>query len=459
MDNDLASIDAARRAVERAAKAQMRFSGFEITQIDRVVEYMARAVEPEAERLAELAVAETGHGNVADKRIKNLFNARAIADHLRDVTALGVLWRDDRTRLVAVGEPAGIIAALVPVTNPTSTIIFKALSAIKAGNAVVFAPHPRALRSGVETVRVLEQAARSQGAPPGLIQCLDPISIEGTSALMQHRQTAMVLATGGTGMVRAAYRSGKPTLAVGPGNVPVFVHRSKSQNLGEVAEQIITSKSFDYGTACVSEQAIIADTAIARELQVELRLHGARFVTTAEASRLAEVLFAGQRVLQPAAVGQSASRLARLADFDVPPGTRCLVSEEQGVGWQQPLSAEKLSPVLAFYKVPDLAQGKELARRILDFGGLGHSAVIHAEDPEAIAEFSALPVGRLLVNTPALTGGMGFSTDLEPSFMLGTGTWSGSMTSDNVTALHLINIRRVAYENRPWRDIYAEYGK
>ena len=420
---------------------------------------MARAIEPEAKRLGELAVEETGYGNVPDKRVKNLFNALSVADWLRDVTTLGVLWRDDATKVCAIGEPMGVVAALIPVTNPTSTIIYKVLSAVKAGNAIVCAPHPRGVRCGIETTRIMADVAEAMGAPKGLIQCMSDVTIQGTGELMRHRRTSVVMATGGPAMVRAAYSSGKPTLAVGAGNVPCYVHGSKAGQIGEVAEQIVTSKSFDYGTACVSEQAVIADKPIARELRHELKLRGAYFMTSGEADRLAEVIFNGPQAMNPERVGQSPQALADAAGFSIPPRTRCLVSEESEIGWQRPLSAEKLNPILAFYEARDEEHGIELGHGIAKFEGWGHSSVIHCDDPQVVARFATVPTGRVLVNTPAIMGGMGYSTDLEPSFMLGTGTWSGSITSDNVTALHLINIKRVAYENRPWRDIYDEYGE
>ncbi|MGB1255816.1 MAG: aldehyde dehydrogenase family protein [Thiolinea sp.] len=459
MDKDLQSIASARRATEKAWDAYNRFLDTDPQQIDDIVQAMARAIEPEAKRLGELAVEETGYGNVTDKRVKNLFNALSVADYLRDVTTLGVLWRDDRAKIAAIGVPMGVVAALIPVTNPTSTIIYKVLSAVKAGNAIVCAPHPRGIRSGQETIKIMADVAEQMGAPKGLIQCLDQVTLEGTAELMKHRRTSIVMATGGPAMVKAAYSSGKPTLAVGAGNVPCYVHASKSHELDEVAEMIVTSKSFDYGTACVSEQAVIADQKIARELRHQLKLKGAYFCTVAEADRLAKVIFSGKQAMNPNHVGQSPQVLADKAGFSIPPRTRCLVSEETEIGWQRPLSAEKLNPVLAFYEARDSEQGLKLADSIARFEGWGHSAVVHSNDPQIVSEFSRIPVGRVLANTPAIMGGMGFSTDLEPSFMLGTGTWSGSITSDNVTALHLINIKRVAYENRPWRDIYEVYGE
>ena len=459
MDADLKSIAAAREAAESAFTAYQQFLGTDPKHIDAIVDAMARAIEPEAKRLGEMAVKETGYGNVPDKRVKNLFNALSVADWLRDVTTLGVLWRDDATKICAIGEPMGVVAALVPVTNPTSTIIYKVLSAVKAGNAIVCAPHPRGVQCGLETTRIMVDVAESMGAPKGLIQCMSDVTIQGTGELMRHRRTSVVMATGGPAMVRAAYSSGKPTLAVGAGNVPCFVHRSKAGQIGEVAEQIVTSKCFDYGTACVSEQAVIADKPIAREMKHELKLHGAYFMTSDESDRLAEVIFTGRQAMNPERVGQSPQALADAAGFSIPPKTRCLVSEETEIGWQRPLSAEKLNPVLAFYEARDEDHGIELSHRIAKFEGWGHSSVIHCDDPAIVARYATVPTGRVLVNTPAILGGMGYSTDLEPSFMLGTGTWSGSITSDNVTALHLINIKRVAYENRPWRDIYEEYGE
>ena len=459
MDDDLKSIAAARRAAETAFEAYRAFLGTDPVHVDAIVDAMARAIEPEAERLGALAVEETGYGNVPDKRVKNLFNALSVADYLRDVTTLGMLWKDDATKIAAFGEPMGVVAALIPVTNPTSTIIYKVLSAVKAGNAIVCAPHPRGVRSGIETTKILANVAEQMGAPKGLIQCLDSVTIQGTAELMRHRRTSVVMATGGPAMVKAAYSSGKPTLAVGAGNVPCYVHKSKKDDLGEVAEMIITSKCFDYGTACVSEQAVVADPEIARDLRHEMKMRGAYFCSPAEADRLAKVIFRGPQAMDPNRVGQSPVALADAAGISIPPRTRCLVSEESEIGWHRPLSAEKLNPVLAFYEAKNSDHGIETAHNIAKFEGWGHSAIVHSDDPEIVAKFASVPTGRVLVNTPGIMGGMGYSTDLEPSFMLGTGTWSGSITSDNVTALHLINIKRVAYESRRWRDIYEEYGE
>ncbi len=458
MDQDLQSIAATRRATELAWEAYQKFRQFEREQIDAIVDAMAAAIEPESRRLGELAVEETGCGNVEDKRLKNLFNSISVAAWLRNIRTRGILWKDEVTKIAAIGEPMGVVAALIPVTNPTSTVIFKIISAIKAGNAIVCAPHPRGVKCAVETAAVMANAAEQLGAPPGLIQCLDKVTIAGTTELMTHRRTSVVLATGGPVMVKAAYSSGKPTLAVGPGNVPCYVHTSKAQELDEIAEQIITSKNFDYGTACVAEQAVIVEQSISRELQAEMKLRGAYFCTEQETARLSKVLFPSNAI-NPDCVGQSPEQLGKLANIELPPRTRVLMTSLSDVGWQAPLSHEKLNPVLAWYEVKSEAAAYDVARQIVGFGGWGHTAVIHADDGEAVARYSELPVGRVLVNSPAIIGGMGYSTDLEPSFMLGTGTWSGSITSDNVTALHLINIKRIAYESRPWRDVYDEFGE
>lgn len=458
MDADLKSIAAARRCAERAFEAYRQFLGTDPAHVDAIVQAMADAIEPEAARLGRMAVEETGYGHADHKRIKDQMNARETSNWLRDIPTLGLLWRDDATKIAAFGEPMGVVAALIPVTNPSSTVIFKVLSAVKAGNAIVCAPHPRGVKTGNEVVRIMARTAEQMGAPAGLIQCLDHVTVQGTAELMKHRRTSVVMATGGPGMVRAAYSSGKPTLAVGAGNVPAYVHHSMAGELAEVADMIVASKSFDYGTACVSEQAIVADPQIARDLRHELKLHGAYFCTPAEADRLAAVIFTDRRAMNPERVGQSPRRLAELAGFSIPPRTKCLVSEESEIGWHRPLSAEKLNPVLAFYEARDSAHGIELAHEIAKFEGWGHTAIVHADDPQVVADFARVPTGRVLVNVPGIHGGAGYATDLEPSFMLGTGTWSGSITSDNVTALHLINIKRVAYANRPWRDIYEDYA-
>lgn len=450
---DLDGIGEARRCAERAHEAFMRFRSLAPDEIDRIVAAMAAAVAPESRRLAELAWRETGYGNVEDKVLKNLYNSIAVAEWLSRTQTLGVLWHDEVTHVAAIGEPMGVVAGLVPVTHPTALVIFKVLSAVKAGNAIVCAPHPRGAGASVATAAVLADAADAAGAPPHLVQCLTRASIEASTALMKHPLVAVVLATGGAGMVRAAYSSGKPTLAVGPGNVPCYVDRSVDADVADVADGILTSKNFDYGTGCVCEQALIVDRPLDHRFRAALRAAGGYFCAGAESERLARILFDSSGTIIAGNVAQAAQVLAERAGFDVPPRTRVLLVEPDGIGRAAPLSAEKLSPVLAYYVAEDASAGRRIAEQVLDFGGVGHTAAVHAHDAEVVAQFSTLPAGRIFVNVPCMHAGIGYSADVEPSFMLGTGTLSGSITSDNVTALHLINIKRVAYEFRPWRSL------
>jgi acetaldehyde dehydrogenase (acetylating) len=340
------------------------------------------------------------------------------------------------------------------VTNPTSTVLFKSLASVKSGNAIVHAPHPRATKCSEMAAQVMADAAESAGAPKGLISCLSRPSLQTTAELMAHPEINLVMATGGPGMVRAAYSSGKPTIAVGAGNVPAYVGATCADP-HEAAEMIIASKSFDNGTACVAEQSVVVVDAVAEAFMAGFTSVGAYMMTPEEQTALVAVLFDERGGLRPDAVGQGAARLAELSGFRVPDGTRILACSLTEVGPDTPLSREILGPVLSVYRERDPESGLRRCREILAFGGEGHTVAVHASAPEEIAPFGTLPAGRIVVNTPALFGGMGFSAAVDPSFQLGTGTWSGSICSDNVTPLHLINIKRLAHEIRPWRDVYA----
>jgi acetaldehyde dehydrogenase (acetylating) len=298
-------------------------------------------------------------------------------------------------------------------------------------------------------------AAEHAGAPKGLLDCLSGGQLPATRELMAHRDVALVMATGGAAMVRAAYSSGKPTLAVGAGNVPVYIHRSVA-DVGEAALMVVTSKAFDNGTACVAEQSVVLDEPIADAALKAFEQHGTAFLSPEQQARLAELLFIGREgALNPEAVGKTALELAQRIGAGVPAGTKVLGALLTEVGPQAPLSAEILGPVLSFYRAADLDAGVARCRQILQFGGEGHTLGLHGRDESMIARMASLPASRIVVNTPSLLGGMGFSAGTDPSFMLGTGTWSGSIVSDNVTPMHLINIKRVAHENRPWRDLYS----
>ena len=454
LDPELTAIGEARAKAQAARRAFEAFQGVTQEEADRIVQAMAEAAEAAAKDLARLAVDETGYGVYEDKILKNLFNAKFCAHAMKQMRTIGVLWTDERARVTAVGAPMGVIAGIIPVTNPTSTTIFKCLAAIKSGNAIVCAPHPRAARCCVRTVEIMAAAAERSGAPAGLLQCLSTGVLTATRELMAHRDIALVMATGGAAMVRAAYSSGKPTLAVGAGNVPVYIHRSVA-DVSEAALMVVTSKSFDNGTACVAEQSVVLDEPIADAAMKAFEAHGTVFLDRDAQLRLANLLFGSRGVLDPEAVGQTAIELARRIGLAVPSGTRVLAASLTEVGPHTPLSAEILGPVLSFYRTPDLDAGYERCRQVLAFGGEGHTLGLHGQDEAMIARMSDLAASRIIVNSPSLLGGMGFSAGTDPSFMLGTGTWSGSIVSDNVTPMHLINIKRIAHENRPWRDIYS----
>jgi acetaldehyde dehydrogenase (acetylating) len=452
-DSDLLALAEARAKARAAHVAWQQFAGVTQEAADRIVAAMSEAAASAARELAELAVEETGYGVVEDKFYKNLYNARFVAESMVGMKTIGVLWVDEANRMAAVGSPMGVIAAIVPVTNPTSTVIFKCLAAVKSGNAIVCAPHPRATRCCNRAAKIMADAAERAGAPPRLIACLENVTLASTQELMRHPDVALVLATGGSGMVRAAYSSEKPTLAVGPGNVPVYVDRSVA-DVSEAALMIVTSKSFDNGTACVAEQSVVLDAPIADRTLAAFAQHGTAMLAGDAARRLEATLFTERGELRPDAVGLSAVRLAEKSGIVVDPKTRVLGVELDRVGEEVPLSKEILGPVLSFYRVADAEAGYRRCAEILALGGAGHTLGLHAEDDAVIARFSSLPASRILCNTPSLFGGMGFSCATDPSFMLGTGTWSGSIVSDNVTALHLINIKRVAHEVRPWRSLY-----
>jgi acetaldehyde dehydrogenase (acetylating) len=453
LDSDLAGLADVRAKARAAREAVRALEGVDQETLDGWVRAMARAGTTAAEELARLAVDETGYGVYEHKIHKNRYNTGFVARWMLERRAVGVLWTDEASRVTAIGSPMGVIAAIIPVTNPTSTALFKSLAAVKSGNAVVHAPHPRAARCTLRAAQVMAEAAVDAGAPEGVVSCLESPTLAATAELMSREEIALVLATGGPGMVRAAYSSGKPTIAVGAGNVPSYVGRSVP-DAAEAAEMIITSKSFDHGTACVAEQSVVVVDAVADAFLRAFADRGAHWMDAAQQAALTGVLFDDRGGLRPATVGQSARRLAEIAGFRVSDDTRVLACELDTVGPDVPLSREILGPVLSVYRARDPRAGLARCREILALGGEGHTTAVHATDPDEIALFASLPAGRIVVNTPALFGGMGYSTDVDPSFQLGTGTWSGSICSDNVTPLHLINIKRVAHEVRPWRSVY-----
>ena len=445
-DKDLISVQQARDLVDSAHKAHAELVTFDQAKIDRICETMAKAALREAARLGAMAVEETGFGIPDDKREKNRFAAEDVWNYFRGLRTVGIV--SETKDVVEIASPRGVVAGIVPSTNPTSTAIFKILIAIKSRNVIVLSPHPSAARCINETARVMREAGVQEGLPGDAIACMTLATIEGTEALMKHKQTAVILATGGIGLVRAAYSSGKPAFGVGPGNVPVFVERSA--DVPKAVQDILTGKCFDNGTICASEQAVVCDAPIEKAVREQFKLQGAHFLSQSEADQLGKVVATPQRSLNPAIVGKSVEVIAKMAGLNVPPGTRCLIADVAGVGRDYPLSMEKLSPILAFYVVDGLVEGAKRSYEILRYGGMGHTAGTHTRSREAAVRFGAeMPASRITVNTPTTHGAIGFSTALPPSMTLGCGSWGGNVTSDNVSPLHLLDIKRVAFETRP----------
>jgi acetaldehyde dehydrogenase (acetylating) len=457
-DKDLLSIQQARTLAAAAREAQKIVKEFSQEQVDRIVEAMAGAARGEAERLAKLAHEETGFGNTKDKTLKNLFAAVDVLEYIRPLRTVGILREDKERRVVEIAEPMGVVAAVIPSTNPTSTAIFKALVSIKARNAVVMSPHPSARNCILETVRVMHGPAVAAGLPKDALSCVTEVSLEGTQELMRCRDTGVILATGGIGLVRAAYSSGKPAYGVGPGNVPAYIHQSA--DVPKAARDVMNGKTFDYGTLCSSEQSIVCDEAIKDQVIAEVKRNGGYFLSDAEAAAVARLVVTPQRLANPEIVGKPATYIAEKAGVKVPPETRALVAPLSGVGRDFPLSIEKLCPVLAFYVVKDWHEGCERVLQLLRYGGTGHTMAIHSRDDVVIREFALKkPVFRIVANSQSSMGATGYTTGLAPSMSLGCGAYAGNITSDNITPFHLINIKRLAYElprdQRPGRSVTA----
>jgi len=447
-DRDLISIQEARELAARAAEAQRKFAKFSQEQVDAVVDACAEAATAAGEQLARLAVEETGYGNVADKIIKNRLGSVDVHRAIRGMKTVGILREDKEKGIVEVATPVGVVAAVIPSTNPTSTAIYKTLISVKARNAIVLSPHPSAIRCICETANVMIHAALRIGAPEGLISCMQHTTLQGTQELMRHREVGVILATGGTGLVRQAYSSGKPAYGVGPGNVPAYIERTA--DVRKAVADIIAGKTFDYGTICSSEQAIVAEEAVREQALEECRRQGAYFLSPEEIRKLNPlVIQPGTHTPNPKIVGRPATVIAEMAGMQVPAATRVLIARLDEVGREHPLSGEKLSPILAFYSVANLAAAIELCTRLLEYGGMGHTIAIHSQNEAAVREFGqAVPAFRVCVNTSAVHGSIGYSTNLFPAMTLGCGALGGNITSDNIGPQHLMNIKRIAWASR-----------
>jgi len=447
-NKDLESIAQARALASAARQAQSQLAELSQEQIDAIVTAMADAVTPQAEALARLAVEETTYGVVADKVQKNLFSSRQVYEFIKPLKTVGVVNRIEEKKIVEIGEPFGVVAAIVPSTNPTSTAIYKVLIALKARCAIVVSPHPAAVRCITRSVEIMCDAACRAGAPAGSIGWMTTVTLEGTQELMKHRDVAVILATGGMGLVRSAYSSGKPAYGVGPGNAPCYIERSA--DLKKAASDVMIGKTFDNGVLCSSPNSAVVDEAVAEQVRREFVAEGAYFMNAGEMDALAKALVTPQRLPNPALVGKSADYIAKQVGIAIPSGTRALIAPLNGVGRDYPLSIEKLCPVLSFYVVTDWRDGCERCIQILRYGGMGHTMSIHSKNEDVILQFGLKkPAFRICVNTPTTHGSIGLTTGLDPAMTLGCGGWGGNITSDNISPRHLLNIKRLAYEVRP----------
>lgn len=444
LDKDLAARQEARTLAAAAQTAQQSLAQMPQEKLDAIVEAIAKAFEAESMMLADLAVRETGFGNVDDKVTKNRFASRTLAQTIRGMKTVGLLSENPRDKLWEIGVPVGVIAAIVPSTNPTSTVCYKAMIALKAGNSIVFSPHPKALSCTRKAAEIVARAAEQAGAPKGSVACLSIPSLQGCQELMQGKQVNLILATGGPAMVKSAYSSGKPAIGVGAGNGPAYIHHSA--DVAKALACIARSKTFDNGTVCASEQSIIVEKPMEDKVRREGEKQGFFFMDGEQAGKLGKLLFRPNGTLNPDIVGRSAGKLAEMAGFSVPQGTKVLVAREEEAGPSRPYSMEKLCPVLAFYVMENEDAVLNMCIKILVHEGSGHTFAMHAEDREVIRRFAEkIPVSRFLVNTPAALGGIGATTGLFPALTLGCGAVGGSSSSNNISPMDLINIRRVAW--------------
>ncbi|GMX64126.1 bifunctional acetaldehyde-CoA/alcohol dehydrogenase [Paenibacillus elgii] len=464
-DAKAAALEEVNKLVARAKKAQEAYLKLDQSQVDDIVQHMALAGLDRHMVLAKMAVEETGRGVYEDKITKNIFATEYIYHSIKHNKTVGVIDNNPYEHYKTVAEPVGVIAGVTPVTNPTSTTMFKSLIAAKTRNPIIFAFHPSAQRSSVAAASTLLEAAVKHGAPEHAIQWVENPSVEATQLLMNHPDVALVLATGGSSMVKAAYSTGKPALGVGPGNVPCFIE--KTADLPQAVTDLILSKTFDNGMICASEQAVILEEPIYEQAKKLMKELGCYFLNAEETEAVSKLVINPEKcAVNAVIVGQPAVKIAAMAGLTVPSDTKVLVAELKGVGDAYPLSAEKLSPVLACYKVKNAAQGIERAAEIVAFGGMGHSSVIHSKNEEIIQAFAArLQTGRVIVNAPSTHGAIGdiYNTNL-PSLTLGCGSYGHNSTTANVSAVNLLNLKRVAERtvNMQWfkvpPKVYFEKG-
>ena len=444
IDNDLLSIQEARILVENAYEAQQKLATFPQEKLDEIVEAVAQAASSHTKELAVMSAEETDYGRWQDKLIKNRFACEYLPTHLRGMRCVGVIRKDDEKKIVDVGVPMGVLVSLCPATSPVSTTIYAALIAVKSGNAIVFSPHPRAKKSISKVLDIMIQAAEGCGLPEGALAYLHTVAKSGTRELMEHKRTSLIMNTGVPGMLQDAYRSGKPVIYGGTGNGPAFIERTA--DIHQAVQDIIASKTFDNGVVSAAEQSVVVDSCIAAETRREFEASGAYFMTKEEAERLGEMFYFKDGSANPEMAGKTAEELARRAKIAVPAGTKVLLAEQKYVSENNPYSKEKLCPVLSYFIEDDWMHACEKCIELLLSERNGHTLVIHSKDPDVIHQFAIKkPVGRMLVNTPAVYGSMGATTNLFPAMTLGSGSAGQGITSDNVSPMNLIYIRKVGY--------------
>lgn len=455
-DRDLVSVQEVRNLIAASQAAQEEYSNWDQQRVDMLIKTITEECENNSERLAKMAVEETGFGIWQDKVLKNALGSTMTYNYIKDMKTIGIIGEDEEKGIIEVGVPMGIVAALIPSTNPTSTVMYKTLICLKAGNSIIISPHPNAFNSILETVKVIHKALERCNAPKGLVQCITTPTSQGRDTLLRDRRIGIILATGGEAMVRAAYSSGNPALGVGPGNGPSFIEHSADIPLA--VKRIFDSKTFDNGTICASEQSIITEKCIADDVMQEVKRQGGYFLSPAESEKVGRFILRENGTMNPKIVGRSALKIAEMAGIAVPDSTRVLVSVQTTVGKDNPYSREKLCPILAFYVEENWEKACERSIQILNNEGAGHTMTMHTRNKDIVRQFALKkPVSRLLVNTPGSLGGTGATTALPPALTLGCGAVGGSATSDNVTPLNLINIRRVAYGLKELSDVRAGY--
>lgn len=444
LDKDLRSRQETRQLIDAAQGAFEELKSFDQQKIDRIVQAISEAGSRNAEQLGRLACEETGFGNAADKAEKNRFASERVFSAIRDMKTIGILREDKALRVWDVGVPVGVIAGIVPSTNPTSTVIYKAMISLKAGSPIVFSPHPHAVKCTLKAAELVAQAAQAAGCPRGAIACITTPTMDAVNELMHHRHTRLILATGGAAMVKAAYSSGKPAIGVGAGNGPAYIH--KSADIPKAVADIIRSKTFDNGTVCASEQSVILEDCCAERVREEFLRQGCYYLSTEEAGRVAGLLLRADGSINPKVVGKTASQVAAMAQVRVPETTKVLLAHETEAGPTRPYSREKLCPILAVFVERDEHTILERVCEVLYGEGAGHTFAIHARDEAVVRRFALeVPVSRFLVNTPASLGGIGMTTSLFPALTLGCGAVGGSSSSNNIGPLDVLNIRRVAW--------------